>query len=209
MLRVRSMSIQNTIVVACALILAPGCSRCIDTPHITIVDANLVSAAGAKTWSSEKTYMDGLDSDLIRGATTNADAAPAGGLELTLSHFDALPSQGYVRLSLPLPLASGQVIQVLAAPPPLPISDATISATRGTAPQGNLRIDPNCGGSNGPQCEPEMVTGTFTVVSTRPLSVHVDTTVTVSHASGGQEQLIVNGDLAFKVSDITLCTEFN
>jgi len=54
-----------------------------------------------------------------------------------------------------------------------------------------------------------MVTGTFTVVSTRPLSVHVDTTVTVSHASGGQEQLIVNGDLAFKVTDITLCTEVN
>jgi hypothetical protein len=104
------------------------------------------------------------------------------------------------------------VIQVLAVPPPLEISSAGIYATQGMAPQGKLRIDPFCYSYLGHDCEPEMVTGAFTVVSTRPLSVHIDTTVTVSHASGSQEQIIVAGELTFEVTDGTQCdptTEFN
>jgi hypothetical protein len=171
-----------------AAVWAGGCDGCFGTyvpVYETTAVAMLVPSGGADpTW-------------LSRSFSENIAGAATGTLVVRLRGADTASENRQLTLGLPLPLTSGQQVEVEMVAPasdPNPTSDFAVIGGS-PLPQGEIRIDDVSGCSTG-TCPPsftETATGGFTILTVAPLSFHVDATVTL--ASGTEQQIV--GDVTF------------
>jgi hypothetical protein len=198
------MSARFVTLSACAALTAAGCDVCIGTwvPEDSVsFMAQVTAPDGSVPWQSSwidvSTPASPAEAVNAYGVITYGAGGDTGVLDVRLNGTQADKGPQQLDIILALPVTSGQVVMTGPLSPLFdPRLPGAIAYEEMTAiPPLGIRIDDSapCGPNACSSDFAEPATGTFTIVSTAPLVVHVDATVT---PTGGAPQAVV-GDLSF------------